>query len=108
MSIKVMSRVWADESLKSRAKILVMLAIADFSNDDGLAWPSIETLAKKSRCCQRSVQAIISELVKTDKLEVKYGEGPYGTNIYRITGGCNSCTPPPQVAVSYLHPSPRK
>lgn len=103
-----MSRVWADGDYQQKSDLLVALAIADFSNDDGFAWPSIDTLAKKSRCCQRSVQNIIARLVRTGKLEVRYGAGPYGTNIYRVIVGGGANPAPPQRLVQPLHPSPRK
>jgi hypothetical protein len=97
VSIRVMSRVWADDGFHNKSELLVVLAIADFANDDGLAWPSIDTLAKKSRCCQRSVQTIIARLVRLQKLDVQYGKGPHGTNLYRLIGG----------GVQTLHPRKR-
>ncbi len=45
MSILMMSKVWALENLEPAEK-LVLLAVADFANDDGIAWPSIPTLAR--------------------------------------------------------------
>ncbi len=35
---------------------LVLLALADCANDEGLAWPSVATIAKKSGCNERTVQ----------------------------------------------------
>lgn len=94
MSIQYLSQVWEDHSITSRCELLVLLAIADYARSDGLAWPSIDSLALKARCSQRSVQDVISRLISKNKLEVKYGQGPFGTNVYRvIEGGCKSCTP---------------
>lgn len=94
MSIRLMTRVWADDELKRRADLLVMLAIADFANDTGTAWPSIDTLAKKSRCTDRAVQKVVTGLIRSRKLMVERGKGPHGTNLYRVIAyGVNSVHP---------------
>jgi Helix-turn-helix domain len=83
-----MAAVWADSSIKSRSQLLVLLAIADNANlTDGTAWPSIDFLAKKARCSQRSAQDAISALISQNKLEVNFGSGPKGTNIYKVIVG---------------------
>jgi hypothetical protein len=46
MSIKLMSQVWEVQSLSQPRKML-LLAVADFANDEGLSWPSVETLMRK-------------------------------------------------------------
>jgi hypothetical protein len=48
MSVGMLSRVWKHSKARFGDR-LVLLAIADFANDAGEAWPSVETLAKKSR-----------------------------------------------------------
>ena len=49
-----MSALW-DMSFPPTDK-LVLLALADCANDEGLAWPSIATLARKTGCSERTVQ----------------------------------------------------
>jgi len=44
-----MSDVWADAAITNQSELLVLLAIADYANDEGEAWPSIESIATKSR-----------------------------------------------------------
>ena len=61
MSIKIMTAVWDREDLSSTQK-LVLLALADWANDDGLCWPSIERVAKKSSLKKRAVQLAIRSL----------------------------------------------
>jgi len=61
MSIKLMTAVWDREDLSSTQK-LVLLALADWANDDGLCWPSIERVAKKSSLKKRAVQLAIRSL----------------------------------------------
>ena len=61
-----MSQVWDDDSIKSRAELLVLLTIADHSRDDGEGcYPGIERLARFCRCTQRGVQKVIAKLVRS-------------------------------------------
>ena len=45
MSIKIMSKVWSLEYLDIKEK-MVLLALADAANDDGICWPKNTTLQK--------------------------------------------------------------
>ena len=69
MSIKVMTNVWSHSTQKGGC-LLLLLALADFSNDEGLCWPSVSTLAHKSRLSRRSVQGHIQALVDAGELEI--------------------------------------
>ena len=62
MSIRVMTAVW-DMDLPAKQK-LVALALADCANDEGEAWPSIATLARKCGCDRRTVQRNLREIEK--------------------------------------------
>lgn len=79
-----MSRVW-DHSKQSGTPLLLLLAIADFANDDGMAWPAIETLAKKIRMGERYVHRMIKELAAAGELRVEYKAAKNGTNQYWVT-----------------------
>jgi len=89
-----MALVWDDPDLKHRSELLVMLAIADYANENGKAWPSIDSLAAKSRTTPRQVQKVIAALCQRSKLTVDMCAGPYKTNIYSILVG----------GVKWLHP----
>lgn len=59
-----MNRVWASSRQKGNNR-LMLLAIADHANDDGLAWPGIQTLAAKMgglsrRAAGKRVRALAS------------------------------------------------
>lgn len=84
MSIKWMSAVWEDKRIDNQSDLLVMLAIADFANDKGFAWPSIDSISSKSRHSDRGVQKILSRLQTNGFLEIKRGAGPYDTNVYQL------------------------
>ncbi len=60
MSIKLMHQVW-ELPLAPREK-LVALVIADHANDDGIAWPSVVSIARKTGLSRRGVQMIIARL----------------------------------------------
>lgn len=79
-----MARVWA-ESKQSGTHLLMLLAIADFADDDGNAYPAVGTLAEKCRMKPRNAQTILATLRGAGELEVRENEGPRGTNLYRIT-----------------------
>lgn len=89
-----MSSVWADKTIRSKAELLVLLALGDYCDDEGKCYPSTDTIAFKARCTQRAVQKIIGKLTKAGKVEVELNAGPRGTNVYRvIIGGVNAVHP---------------
>lgn len=91
-----MNRVW-DHSKQSGNGLLLMIALADQANDQGLCWPSIGTLARKTRLSERTVQTLLHGsvarpgvparvgLVDTDELEVLEGGGRGRSSTYRLT-----------------------
>lgn len=87
MSIGVMSRVWA-ESQHAGTELLVMLALSDFSDDDGICYPSIAKLATKCRTTPRHANRLIAALVASGELEVLVGRGPMvqggRLNLFRV------------------------
>ena len=83
MSVRTMARVW-EQSRHSGSHLLMLLAIADFADDDGNAYPAVRTLAQKCRMKSRNANVILAALRGSGELEVKQNEGPHGTNRYRI------------------------
>lgn len=83
MSVSTMAAAWKG-SIHGGTELLMLLAIADFADDEGNAYPSIGTLAKKCRMKQRNVNYLIKTLQASGELEIRIGQGPKGTNRYRI------------------------
>lgn len=83
MSVKVMSRIW-QESRQHGGALLVLLAIGDFSDDNGMAYPSVETLAQKARLSESQTHRILRQLQTASEIEVLHGEGPKGCNLFRV------------------------
>lgn len=75
MSIRIMTAVW-DTQLPDSEKI-VLLALADCANDEGLCWPSMATLTAKCSKSDRTIQAAIKSLAAAGHLtrEERPGKG---------------------------------
>jgi len=70
-----MSWVW-EHAPVSGNELLILLAIADHASDDGSdAWPSIETLAKKCRLSERTIQRAIKSLAERGQIRVGRQQG---------------------------------
>lgn len=86
-----MSLVW-DHSTQKGSSLILLLAIADYANEENRAWPSIGTLAAKIRMSERNTQMLLRKLIDAGELEIQQNAGPNGTNVYRIIlgrGGAN-------------------
>lgn len=84
MSVRTMARVW-EQSRHKGSDLLMLLAIADFADDDGYAYPSVPKLAEKCRMSPRNANLVLSVLRESGELDVRQNEGPKGTNLYRVT-----------------------
>jgi len=82
-----MSHVWENSPSKGNHR-LMLLAIADMSNDVGDAFPGIPRLAKKCQISTRRAQQIVNDLERAGELQVfeKVGVKTRNgwTNLYRI------------------------
>lgn len=85
MSVKIMGMVW-DSDLPRNEKY-VLLAYADHADHDGRnIYPSVPRMAWKTGYDDRAVQRITKKLINKGIL-ARDGEGPNGTNLYRIVLG---------------------
>ena len=60
MSVKALT--WAFEQPINATEKVVLLALADHANEDGLCWPSISLLVKRAHVGERTVQRAIQSL----------------------------------------------
>jgi len=100
-----MTAVWDRQDLSSTQK-LVLLSLADWANDEGLCWPSIDRLAIKTSMAGRSVQRIIRDLesmgfVRRDEVLGKGNRYWISTPLTECHP-CHSVTPP----LTDSHPTP--
>lgn len=110
MSIRIMADVWAFAPQKG-SKLLLLLAIADFADDDGKAFPSLETLSKKIRMSERNTQYLLRTLEKEGALKIEYR--PYHPSLYTVLRGEGANFAPlhknagvenPSIGCNPLHP----
>lgn len=69
-----MNLVWEAAPYRGN-QLLTLLALADWCNDEGHCFPSLEKLARKSRQSMRSVQYAIGQLVDDDFLIAHLNQG---------------------------------
>lgn len=84
MSIGTMSRVWEASGQKGSA-LLLLLAISDYADDNGVAWPAIDTLAKKIRINPRNTRRLIKKLHAAG--EIRIIDRPGLVSVYILTAG---------------------
>ncbi len=105
MSVRTLSRVWEHSKVRGTL-LLLLLAIADFADDLGFAWPSIPTLAAKARISVRTIQRLLRRLVQAGELLIEPGEGRVKTagglqrtHRFRVLAGLQAgakVSPPPR------------
>lgn len=84
MSVKWSSRVWKSSTHRTASELLMLLALADYSDDSGESYPSVATLARKCRMNVRNANYVLSALKNSGELIVLYNQGPNGTNRYKL------------------------
>ena len=84
MSIKIMAGVWEHAQYDGK-KLLILLAMADFADDEGLCWPSQETLADKARCSVEYVRTATKAMVEAGDLEIVEDAKSHRSRRYRLT-----------------------
>ncbi|WP_413722666.1 conserved phage C-terminal domain-containing protein [Sodalis sp. RH24] len=89
MSVKLSSWVWdgcANAGIRG-AKLMIMARLADFSSDEGICWPGVETIARQIGAGRSTVITAIGELEKAgwlSKQERRRKGNRNETNVYRL------------------------
>ena len=100
-----MARIW-EHSQHGGSELLMLLAIGDFADDDGRAYPAVITLAEKCRMKTRNANYVLAALRASGELEIHQNEGPHSTNLYKVVvkvGAIKQLEPLQPVAP--LHPA---
>ncbi|MBI1213585.1 MAG: hypothetical protein GC190_19175 [Alphaproteobacteria bacterium] len=75
MSIRLMTRVW-DSGQYSAGTLVVLLALADWADDDGgRLFPKLETLEKKTRLSVKQLRRVLADLIEDGVLLDEGGKG---------------------------------
>lgn len=85
MSIRAIQAVW-DRTATGGSTRLLLLALADFADEDGYSWPSVQTLAHRTGRSERQVQRLIGYAIAAGELEADR-EGGRGSSRYRLRPG---------------------
>lgn len=93
MSVRVLAQVW-DGYPGGGSELLTLLALADWSDDDGHCYPSIRKIAEKVRLKERQAQRVVHTLIAGGFVLVtgnELGGAPgssrrYRLNLSRLTG----------------------
>jgi hypothetical protein len=72
-----------EKSKTKGAQRLILLVIAEHADRNGIAWPSVETIARLANCSERYVKETIA-LLQTGELVLERGGGRGRSNRYRI------------------------
>jgi len=74
-----------ERSRQRGATRLVLLAIANYADDTGMAFPSVESIAKKAMLSESCVQVAIRKAAGAGELTVSVGVARAGANRYQLT-----------------------
>jgi Helix-turn-helix domain len=83
MSVEAMTLVWK-YSRHGGTLLLLELALADYADDRGIAWPSIATLAEKIRKSKRYTYMMLQQLEASKEVRIMQRGGGHGSNRYLI------------------------
>lgn len=85
MSISLMTAIWDDETITDPTKKLLLLALADHANDDGMCWPSIARLAKRACISTGQTTRLISQLIAEGRITADRRGGRERSSTYWLT-----------------------
>lgn len=84
MSIAMMNLVWKAAPYRAE-KLLVLLAMADWSNEKGICWPSYKGIADRSRTTKSGAIRIVNQLIDDGAIKLyAKGGGKGHENYYQL------------------------
>lgn len=87
MSIKISDLVWKGYTGAGGSDMVIMLALADWANDNGVCFPSMAAIARKARIQVRQAKRVVHSLIDGGWLSVvgnPHGGAPGSTRRYRL------------------------
>ncbi len=92
MAVRVISMVW-DGYPGGGSDLLALLALADWSDDEGRCFPAIASISKKTRLSEKQARRVVHNLIETGFLYVTAGvDGGGMSRRYQIA--LDRLTPP--------------
>jgi hypothetical protein len=86
VSIRAIQAVW-DRSSVGGSMRLLLLALADFADEDGYSWPSVETLSKRTARSERHVRRLITLAIAAGELKADRVGGTTSSRYWLTPGG---------------------
>ena len=81
MSITAIGNVFnASPSTLNPSEVLVLLALADYTNDEGISWPGIDRIAQRSHLSRRQTIRVLASLEKAGEITITRRDGPRGSS----------------------------
>ena len=87
MSIHCMNRVWEHSGQSGSARLL-LIALADYADENGFAWPGLETLARKTLLSSRHLSRLVARLQAAGELLVLRRRGR--SHLYVVLSGARA------------------
>jgi hypothetical protein len=84
MSNTTVAQVRSSSQSKGSARLLLFVIASHVNPDTGLAWPSLETLAREVALTRRRVIQLVHLLEALGELTVRRGQGRGHVNFYRV------------------------
>ena len=92
MSIAIMSQVWSHTPVRDGREIVGLLALADWADDYGGAYPAYDVLAHKMRCSERQAMRVIAALSDAGEVyrlpEKARRKAFFNSNLFVVLSGC--------------------
>jgi hypothetical protein len=83
VSVKITSLVWK-YGPADHAQFVAELALAEFADNSGLCWPSVETIAARSRVSKRNTIRALKDLEAGDWISIQRKSHERKGNTYHI------------------------
>lgn len=101
-----MSQIW-DNGPERQSDRFVLLALADYANDEGECWPAIAGIVRKTCMSERGVQSVLRRLEADGWLVVNIGAAKRGCNQYTVRTP-ERRAPPQELPPAGAAPHPRR
>lgn len=109
MSNYILTPAWKVQGLSPVQK-LVLISLADQANDEGVCWPSVSSIEKRTCLSERSVRGAVKSLEAIGFISrhERIGRSTYYTVNVNAINACISCTPAPPAPLPLqgVHPTP--
>lgn len=84
MSNRALNIVWQSAAIATPSEMLVAVALADMADDDGCCFPSVPTIARRTRMSERNVRYMLANLRDRQLVSWTESRGRGHSNEYRL------------------------